>query len=286
MEMILVTGAGGGVGGELLAQLREAGHSARGGYHSGQRALQAGDDAVVIDLDRPASLAAQLDGVDSLFLIAGMGPRQTQQELAAVAAAGQAGVRHVVKLSVWRADELLTPIARIHRPIEEALEASGIGWTFLRPNFYMQNFARQMATSIATAGEIAQPASWAPISFVDTRDVARVAAAVLTDDGHDGRVYSPTGPQALTFERVAQTFAAVLDQPCSFVELSDEEARARMLARGLPDFYTDALIEVSRAYREGGAETVTDTVEQLTGRRATSLSTFVRDYRHLFAAGG
>ena len=284
--MILVTGAGGGVGGELLAQLREAGHAARGGYHSEQRALQAGDDAVVIDLDRPASLAAQLDGIDSLFLIAAMGPRQTQQELAAVAAGGQAGVRHVVKLSVWRADELLTPIARIHRPVEEALEASAIGWTFLRPNFYMQNFARQMATSIATAGEIAQPASWAPISFVDTRDVARVAAAVLTNDGHDGRVYSPTGPQALTFERAAQTFSAVLDQPCSFVELADAEAHARMLARGLPQFHADALIEVSRAYRDGGAETVTDDVEQLTGRRATSLSTFVRDYRHLFAAAG
>ena len=113
----------------------------------------------------------------------------------------------------------------------------------------MQNFARQMAASIATVGEIAQPAAWAPISFIDTRDVARAAAAVLTDDGHDGRAYSLTGPQALTFERAAQTFAAVLDQPCAFVELSDEEARARMLARGLPEFYADALIEVSRAYR-------------------------------------
>jgi uncharacterized protein YbjT (DUF2867 family) len=284
--MILVTGAGGGVGTELLAQLREAGHPARGGYRSEQRALQAGGDAVVFDLDRPDSLAAGLDGIDALFLIGAMGPKQTEQELAAVAAATQAAVRHLVKLSVWRADELLTPIARIHRPVEEALEASGIGSTILRPNFYMQNFARQMASSISTAGEIAQPASWAPISFVDTRDVARVAAAVLTGDSHEGRVYSLTGPQALTFERAAQTFTAVLDQPCAFVELSDQEARARMLARGLPEFHADALIEVSRAYREGGAETVTDDVEQLTGRRPTSLSTFVRDYRHLFAAGG
>jgi uncharacterized protein YbjT (DUF2867 family) len=284
--MILVTGAGGGVGAELLAQLREAGHPARGGYRSEQRALQAGGDAVVFDLDRPDGLADGLDRIDEMFVVGAMGPRQTEQELAAVAAAAQAGVRHVVKLSVWRADELLTPIARIHRPVEEALEASGVAWTFLRPNFYMQNFARQMATSISTAGEIVQPASWAPISFVDTRDVARVAAAVLTGDGHDGRAYALTGPQALTFERAAQTFAAVLDQPCAFVELSDDEARARMVARGLPDFHVDALIEVSRAYRDGGAETVTDDVEQLTVRRATSLSTFVRDYQHLFAAGG
>ncbi|HXO09623.1 MAG TPA: hypothetical protein VN880_16395, partial [Solirubrobacteraceae bacterium] len=87
-------------------------------------------------------------------------------------------------------------------------------------------------------------------------------------------------------ERAAQTFAAVLDQPCAFVELSDDEARARMVARGLPDFHVDALIEVSRAYRDGGAETVTDDVEEVTVRRPTSLSTFVRDYQHLFAAGG
>ncbi len=215
-----------------------------------------------------------------------MGPRQPEQELAAVTAALDAGVGRVVKLSVWRAEELLTPIARMHRPVEEALESSQLRWTFLRPNFYMQNFARQMATSIATVGEIAQPAAWAPISFIDARDVARAAAAVLTGDGYDGRVYSLTGPQALTFERAAQTFAAVLDQPCAFVELSDEEARARMLARGVPEFYADALIEVSRAYRDGGAESVTDDVEQLTGRRPTSLSTFVRDYQHMFAAGG
>jgi uncharacterized protein YbjT (DUF2867 family) len=143
-----------------------------------------------------------------------------------------------------------------------------------------------MATSISTAGEIAQPAAWAPISFVDARDVARAAAAVLTGDGHDGHVYSLTGPQALTFERAAQTFAAVLDQPCAFVELSDQQAKARMLRRGVPEFYADALIEVSRAYRDGGAETVTDTVQELTGRHPTSLSTFVRDYQHVFAAGG
>ncbi len=284
--MIFVTGAGGGVGGELLAQLRDAGRPARGGYHSPARAREAGGDAVVFDLDRPDTLAAMLDGIDTLFLVGSMGPRQTEQELAAVAAASQAGVGRVVKLSVWRADDQLTPIARIHRPVEEALESSQLRWTFLRPNFYMQNFARQMATSISTDGEIAQPASWAPISFVDSRDVARAAVEVLTGEGHDGRVYALTGPHALTFERAAQTFAAVLDQPCEFVALSDEEARARMLDRGLPEFYADALIEVSRAYRDGGAEAVTDDVEQLTGRRPTSLSNFVRDYQHVFAAGG
>jgi uncharacterized protein YbjT (DUF2867 family) len=284
--MILVTGARGGVGRELLVQLLEAGEPVRGGYHSASTAGEGGPDAVVFDLDRPETLAAGLDGIESMFLVGAMGPRQTEQELAAVAAAEEAGVRRVVKLSVWRADELLTPIARIHRPVEDALESSSLRWTFLRPNFYMQNFSRQMATSIATAGQIAQPAAWAPISFVDSRDVARAAAAVLTGDGHDGRVYSLTGPQALTFERAAQTFAAVLDQPCVFVELSDEEARGRMLDRGLPEFYADALLEVSRAYRDGGAETVTDDMEQLTGQRPTSLSTFVRDYQHIFAAAG
>lgn len=185
-------------------------------------------------------------------------------------------------MSVWRADELLTPIARAHRPVEEALQASGLEWTFLRPNFYMQNFARQMAAGINTEGVIAQPSSRAAISFVDGRDVAGVAASVLASDGHSGRTYSITGPQALDWDEVADVFSVVLGKPVRFVGLSDEEARARMVQRGLTEAYADALIEVSRAYREGGAEMVLPTVRELTGRDAIGLQQFVADHRDAF----
>jgi uncharacterized protein YbjT (DUF2867 family) len=282
--VILVTGAGGNVGSAVVEELRRAGAPVRAAYHSAGRAEGAagpGVDAVVVDFAAPDTLPPAFEGVDALFLLGAMSPAQTEHELAVVAAARAAGVGRVVKLSVWRAPDRLTPIARLHRPVEEALEAAPVSWTFLRPNFYMQNFTRQMAAGIR-AGVIAQPESRAPISFVDARDVARAAATVLTTDGHDGRAYRLTGPQALTFEQVAQTFTRALGHVVRFDPLTDERARAGMLERGLPRFYADALIDVSHAYRDGGAEGVTADVQELTGRPPRSLEQFIADHRAAF----
>lgn len=283
--MILVTGASGAVGSALLEILRAAGHPVRAAYHAqrdADRAAAAGRDAVRIDLSEPVTLSTALQDVEAVFLVAAMGRDQTRQELNLIEAATDAGIPRVVKLSVWRADEELTPIARLHRPAELALQASGLGYTFLRPNFYMQNFTRQFASSIKTVGRFAQPRADAPISFVDVRDVARVAARVLTTDGHEGRVYAVTGPEALTYDAAAEVLSQVLDRPVRFVGLTDADARAAMLDRGLPAYYADALIEVSRAYRDGGAETVTTTVRDLTGREPATFGQFVRDHRAAF----
>jgi uncharacterized protein YbjT (DUF2867 family) len=166
--------------------------------------------------------------------------------------------------------------------LSAALEASGMAWTFLRPNFYMQNFVGQMASDIKNEGVIAQPASDAAISFVDTRDVARVAAHVLTSDGHAGQIHDITGPRALSYDEVAAAFSTGLRKPVRFVGLSDAEARTRMLRRGLSASYADTLIEVSRAYRNGGAETISPTVRALTGRNPISLQHFVADHRDAY----
>jgi uncharacterized protein YbjT (DUF2867 family) len=284
--MILVTGAGGTVGSALVAALREKGHQVRAAHHTLPTSESAGRgevERVSVDLADPSTLAPAFDGVDSVFLLGAMSPEQTRQELNAVDAARAAGVRRVVKLSVWRADEELTPIARLHRPVEIALERAGIAHTLLRPNFYMQNFARQMSASIRATGEFAQPASRAPISFVDARDVARVAAHVLTSDGHDGHAYGITGPEALTYDQAADVLAEVLGTPVRFVGLSDADARAAMLARGLPEFYADALVEVGAAYRDGGADAVTSVVADLTGSAPVDFARFVHDHRAAFA---
>lgn len=283
--MILVTGASGNVGSALLKELRAGGHAVRAGYHSPERARDeaaAGHDAVAIDLSRSGTLPPALAGVATVFLLAGTGAGQPGQELNLIEAAKASGAKRVVKLSVWRCDEGLTPIARGHQPGEDALRASDLAWTFLRPNFYMQNFARQMATPIRETRSFAQPAADAPISFVDTRDIARVAARVLTTSGHDGRIYDITGPEALTYDQAAGILTAVLGEKVRFRGLTDDEARTDMLARGLPPGYADALIEVSRAYRNGGVERVTSAVSDLTGRPPVSFETFVRDHQAVF----
>lgn len=146
----------------------------------------------------------------------------------------------------------------------------------------MQNFTRQMAAPIRETRSFGQPAADAPISFVDTRDIARVAAHVLTTFGHNGRIYDITGPEALTYEQAAGILSAILGEKVRFRGLTDDEARTDMLARGLSAGYADALIEVSRAYRNGGAERVTSVVRDLTGRPPVDFETFVRDHQAVF----
>lgn len=280
--MILVTGASGNVGTALLTRLRADGVAARAAYRDPRataEVIRSGGRAVTLDLAVPDTIGPALQDIETVFLIGATGPAQTVHELNVVEAARAAGVR-VVKLSVWRADEGLTPIARLHRPVEESLIASGLPWTILRPNFYLQNFLRQ--PSIRTAGEFSLPLITAPISFVDVGDIARAAARVLTDDGHDGRVYDLTGPRALTYAEAAREFSDALGKPVRYVGPPDDEARAAMLSRGMPEFHVDALIEVARAYREGGAGTVTSAVPDLTGRPALGFADFVRENRHVF----
>ncbi len=280
--MILVTGASGNVGTALLSRLQAEGVPTRAAYRDPAKtthAIESGQPAVTLDLAVPETLAPALSGVDTVFLLAATGPAQTTHELNMLRAAQTAGAR-VVKLSVWRADEDLTPIARLHHPVEAALASSGLPWTILRPNFYLQNFLRQL--SIRTAGEFTFPLITAPISFIDVGDIAHAAARVLTTDGHDRRIYPLTGPQALTYPEAATVFSDVLGKPVRYVGFPDDQAHASMLSRGMPQFHADTLIDVARAYRTGGADTVTTAVPDLTGHPALGFADFVRQHRDTF----
>jgi uncharacterized protein YbjT (DUF2867 family) len=283
--VILVTGAGGGVGGALAEELIRTGQKARLGFHTAartERAKAAGREAVALDFGIPETLAPAMAGVDTVFLLGATGLDQVAGETNVVAAAKAAGVARIVKLSVWRALEELTPFARAHRTIECAVEGSGLDWTFLRPNFYMQNFSRQFAGTVRDHGWFAQPATTAAISFIDVRDVAEVAAKVLVEPGHEGRAYDLTGPAALSYVDAAAVLSDVLGKDVSFRPLTDEQALAGMLERGIPRFYADYLLEVSIVYRHGGAERVSTDVADLIGRPARTFDTFVSDHADAF----
>lgn len=281
---VLITGASGRIGSGVVAALLAAGAPVRAAYRDPARTAamrESGHNAVTVDYTRPATLPAAMAGVGTLFLVTATTATQTRDELALVEEAYRAGVERVVKVSLWRADERLTPLADLHRPVEEAIERSGLRWTFLRPNFFMQNFA-QMAASIAEHGVIARPGGSAPISYVDARDVAGVAAHVLTTGGHDGRIYALTGPRALTYDEVADVFSDVLRKPVRYHAQTATEARDGLLAAGVPAFMAEALVRVSTVYGDGGADSVLSTVTDLTGDAPRSFEQFVRDHRRLF----
>ncbi len=191
--MILVCGATGGIGGELCKLLKAAGAPFRAMARRQEqvdRFRQQGMDAVLGDFDRPETLAAAMQGCDTMFLITPPNPDQFTQETGAIDAAKRAGVGRVVKISASDGN-VRTPVpwARTHALIDHHLRAAGIGWTLLKPTAFMQNFL-WFKKPIAK-GFLPQVTGDGSVSWVDTRDVARVAAAVLTQEGHAGATYFP-----------------------------------------------------------------------------------------------
>ncbi len=279
--MILVTGAGGTVGGEVVTQLRVSGVAVRAGYHSPEKAANAkaeGIDAVVIDFARPDTLAAALRGADKLFLVLGANPDQAELEIAAVAAAKVAGVAHIVKLSVWGAEDEAFHFARVHRAVEKEIEASGMTWTFIRPNGFMQNTVNYMGETIRSQGAFYESAADARISHVDVRDIAAVAVRVLIEEGHESKAYPLTGPEALTYAEVAEKLSAVTGKRITYVPIPDEAFKEGAIASGVLEWYADSLVDLQRYYRDDSASQVTEAVREVTGKAPISFDEFAREH--------
>lgn len=277
--MICITGAGGTVGSEVVRQLHEAKVAFRAAYHSQAKADSAsaqGVDAVLVDFNDPDSLRASLEGCDKLFLLGANVPNQAELEIRAVETAKAAGVTHVVKLSAMGAEEGDFAFARIHREIEKTIEASGLAWTFLRPNGFMQNTATFQASSIRNMSAFHTAAGDGRISFVDVRDIAAVAVKTLTESGHERKAYDITGPEALNYDDVAAELSEALGRKITHIRLTPTDLKSGMLAAGIPEAMADNLLELQRHYRGGKAATVTEDVKVVTGRDPFSFADFAR----------
>lgn len=283
--MILVTGAGGTVGSELVKGLSAARAKFRACYNSPnkvEKAKRDGLNAVSIDYAKPETLRPALAGVDRLFLLATGLAGQTEAEIGAVREAKVAGVRHIVKLSVWGAKSEAFSFAKAHRPVEREIEGSGLAWTFLRPNGFMQNMANFHAPTIKAEGAFYLPSKGCRISHVDVRDVAAVALKALTDKGHEGKSWMLSGPEALTYAEIAATLSTAIGKPVTYVDVSDEDFRKGALRAGMPEFYVDAMLDLIHYYEADRASAVTPDVERVTGRKPIHLERFAKDHAGAF----
>ena len=278
--MICVTGAGGTVGSEVVRHLQSAGVPFRAAYFSAEKADAArakGIDSVVINYNRPETMRAAFQGCDKLFLLAPNVLDQARLELNAVEAAKAAGVRHIVKLSVWQADREEFEIARSHRMVEKAIESSGLAWTFLRPNSFMQNIGNYMAETVRTQGAFYSAAEKGKIGHVDVRDIAAVAVKALTEPGHEGKTYSLTGPEALSYDELAGELSKVLSRRVSHVNLPPADLKQGMLAHGMPEGLVERLLDLDRYYREDRANSTTDDIKRVTGREPRPFAEYARE---------
>jgi len=279
--MILVTGASGTVGSELVKKLSRAGVRFRAAFHSPEKAARAGSDgteAVVLDYADRKTLETALQGVEKLFLVSPPGPDQPELEGNVVEEARRAGVGQIVKSSVWRASEESYAFARWNRRVEMQIEESGIPFTHLRPNSFMQNLTNHFAATIKSQSAFRLPAGLGRVSAIDVRDIADVASRVLAEGGHEGRAYDLSGPEALTYHQMANTLSAILGRKISYVNVTDTDFKNSMTGSGAPEWLADAMIELQHYTIDGQALDVLGSVHQITGHKATSFDQFARDH--------
>ena len=285
--MILVTGATGNNGTEIVKRLAAmADVQVRAMVRNRERAGAIALPQVEVvegDFDRPATLLSALAGVERAFLLTPSSERAESQQIAFIDAARQSGVAHVVKLSQFEADvNAPDRFRRYHAVVEEALQASGLAYTILRPNLYMQGLLNFRST-IATQNAFYAAAGDAKVSAVDVRDIAEVAVAALTEAGHEGKIYELTGPQALTHAEMAEGLSEALGRRVAFVDIPPEAMREALLGVGLPVWQADGLVEDYAHYRRGEAAAVTSGVRDAIGKAPRSFDEFARDYAAMFS---
>ena len=287
MGDILVTGATGRVGGILTAELERRGHAVRAAVrHTGRRpaTLSPLTTEVEFDFERPETFGPALEGVDRVFLIARPGD-DSADEVAAplVEEMRRRRIRHVVNLTAMGVEAL--PDTAL-RKIERAIEDSAIGFTHVRPNFFMQIFsAEPLLSGIRARGIIAVPAGDARLSFVDARDVALVAAAALTEPGHAGSAYTLTGGRALDHGEVADAISRASGNPVRYVPIDEESARRLILDSGMSAARADRLIGFYRHVRAGQCAPTSNDVERVLGRPPIPFDQFACDFATAWGEG-
>ena len=286
--MIFVTGATGTVGSEVVRQLRAAGVPVRAGVRSPQKAVdlqQLGAEVVEFDYARPETFAKALDGVTKVFFLTVSAGFDRESETRFVQAMKDAGVRHVVKLSVWNAQDEAYAIARWHRESEKLIESSGIPYTFLRPSGFMQNLPTFFGAAIKQYGAFSLPMAQSSVGHIDVRDIAAVAAKILRDGGHEGRGYNLSGPAALSYGQVAEQLAEILGKPVHYSAVSPQDWKRTMMGYGQPEPMVDAMLDLYAYYECGGSAEVSPAVEQITGRAPSSMGQFLREHAAAFGGG-
>lgn len=269
---VLVTGATGTTGRRLVPMLRDRGVTVRATSRNGVVS------GVAFDWHDAATHAPALAGVDAIYLIP---PPMVEDPTPVVAPflaqAVTAGAKQVVLLSSMGAAFLDEPADSGRRKLEAAVRDSGLQWTILRPSGFMQNFSEGFLVPAVRHGAIPNPAGNGKVAMIDAEDIARVAAAALTDSAaHAGQTWNLTGPELLDFEALAGEIARAAQRPVIAMPMTPEQFLGMVEQAGVPADYAAMLLRDQLAIRDGAAAIVADTVLRVAGRHPTDFATFAR----------
>jgi uncharacterized protein YbjT (DUF2867 family) len=287
--MILVTGATGTVGSELVRLLAGQGLAVRAMTRDPSRVRTAGAEAVRGDFADRTSLDRAVAGASALFLLTAPGKPVADHDLAMLDAARRAGVRRVVKLSAIGGGAIDDgeggTAGGWHLAGERAARESGMAWTVLRPTTFASN-TLSWADAIRAGQPVPNPAGDGRQGVIDPRDVAAVAYATLTSEAHDAQTYTLTGPELLTAREQAAQIGAALGRTVEVVDVTSETMREQLVAAGADPGFADLAARGMELVRRGGNAVTTDDVALVLGRPAGTFAAWAHDHRDRFLGGG
>ncbi|WP_127361420.1 NmrA family NAD(P)-binding protein [Actinacidiphila soli] len=273
--MILVTGASGNVGSEAARLLGAQHQPTRALVRDAARAPRADVEIITGDFERPDTLDAAMRGIETVILVS---PAIPAQEIAVIASAVREGVRHIIKITSKASDDSPVERRRGQARIEAYLETSGLSYTLLRANAYMQNLLA-LAPMIKQSGRFVMSAGDGQVGMIDTRDVAATAATVAAEAAvHAGRTYWLTGPDLITYNDVAKELSDALGYEIEYRRTTPAEHRAAMVQAGLPETVATSNAQAFGLIAEGDAAWLSDEVAAITGAAPRSLRTFIADH--------
>jgi uncharacterized protein YbjT (DUF2867 family) len=281
--MILVTGATGSVGKEVLTEVARSGAKYRAMYRSATDAVKApaGTPAVVADFADKSSLGAALRDVDSVYLVCSPIRELVQLESNMIEACQAAGVRRIVLNSALGAGDYGKSFPSWHRKVEDKLKLTKLAYCILRPNSFHQNVTTYYAPSVRAQGAIYGAAGNAHYSYLDARDIAVVAAKAL-QGGHDGKTYELNGPEALTYADIAEKITKQTGVSAKYVNIPEEAQRQAMLDQGMPEWQVTALLDLQGYYTGGQGGTLDGVLEGLLGRPPITMDQFLKEFASEF----
>jgi uncharacterized protein YbjT (DUF2867 family) len=283
--MILITGASGTAGGAVLQEVLKRGAPVRAMYRSKEDAAKTpqGTNAVIADFADSQSLQRALEGVSTVFLVCSPVRELVQLESNMIDACKQSGVKHILLNSALGAGDFPKSFPSWHRQVEDKLRASGIGYTIFRPNGFMQNFLMYFAPSIRAQGAFYQSTRDAKISHLDVRDVGLAASNVLlSPEAHAGKIYEPCGPEAVSYEQLAEKISKATGRTVKYVDIPPEAQRKSLLDLGMPEWLVTALLDLQEYYASGECAKTDNVLQSLMSRAPTTIDRFLAEFADNF----
>ena len=275
--MILITGASGSVGKAVLQEAIRKESKVRAMYRSKEETAKApsGSEAVLADYADKQSLRKALDGVNSVYVVCSPIPQLVELESNMLDASKEAGVKHVVLNSALGAGDYPKSYPGWHRKVEDKLKGTGLSFTILRPNGFLQNIVAFNAPSIRAQGAFYAAMGDAKVSYLDVGDIAIVAVKALEGGAHAGKTYELNGPEAISNQELAKRISRVIGRTVNYVDIPESAQSEAMLGAGMPEWQVTALLELQQYYKQGGGAKTDGLLESLIERVPVTLEQYL-----------